>query len=439
MYMSKISKNFLIIIVLVLSINSCTKKQENILGSENQNGICIYLDGKDLKYNTDIPIAGFQFNHNGCILNISGGDAADNNFTLSSSGSAALGFSFSGNSIPEGSGVLVSLEGEVNIDCMSEFVFSDSDGGSIDIEISDTPCTSLSLMTWNIENFPKSGLETIHHVSRIIKQYSPDIVALQEMPDDINHEGITLLKNELADYNFILGTSSFASLAFLYKENSLLDYIGYFNMTDSLSVSTINGLDAGYVFVRDPLGLYMSWHGEDLYIINNHFKCCGDRTIETDLLYECDADEKRYLEASDCTTNCSDDCFSTYDENYRRLLSSQLIQQHYTNTNKNVILLGDLNDELTDDDSDNVFYDLINDPSFKFADMEIAEGLSDYWSYPSYPSHIDHILLTSNLIGSLDNPETSIFVPTVDLDFMNWEQYDFLVSDHRPVILNLAY
>ena len=183
----------------------------------------------------------------------------------------------------------------------------------------------------------------------------------------------------------------------------------------------------------------MSWHGEDLYIINNHFKCCGDRTIETDLLYECDADEKRYLEASDCTTNCSDDCFSTYDENYRRLLSSQLIQQHYTNTNKNVIFLGDLNDELTDDDSDNVFYDLINDPSFKFADMEIAEGLSDYWSYPSYPSHIDHILLTSNLIGSLDNPETSIFVPTVDLDFMNWEQYDFLVSDHRPVILNLAY
>ena len=139
--------------------------------------------------------------------------------------------------------------------------------------------------------------------------------------------------------------------------------------------------------------------GEDLYIINNHFKCCGDRTIETDLLYECDADEKRYLEASDCI-NCGDDCFSTYDENYRRLLSSQLIQQHYTNTNKNVIFLGDL-DRLTDDDSDNVFYDLIND-HFKFADIQIAE---DYQIIgPAFiPSHIDHILLTSNLIGSLDN------------------------------------
>ena len=47
MYMSKIAKNFLIIIALILSINSCTKKQENILGSEDQNGICIYLDGND--------------------------------------------------------------------------------------------------------------------------------------------------------------------------------------------------------------------------------------------------------------------------------------------------------------------------------------------------------------------------------------------------------
>ena len=73
MHIPKIAKHFLIIIVLILSINSCTNKQENILGSENQNRICIYLDGNDLKYNTDIPIAGFQFNHNGCILNISGG------------------------------------------------------------------------------------------------------------------------------------------------------------------------------------------------------------------------------------------------------------------------------------------------------------------------------------------------------------------------------
>ena len=104
-----------------------------------------------------------------------------------------------------------------------------------------------------------------------------------------------------------------------------------------------------------------------------------------------------------------------------------------------VIFLGDLNDEITDDDEQNVFINLLEDDSFTFADMDIAEGLSDYWSYPSYPSHIDHILLTSNLNNSFNQFHSHIYVPTIDLDFMNWDQYDFLVSDHRPVILNLAY
>ena len=440
MYISKIAKNLLIIIVFILSISSCTKQQDNILGSDDANNICIYLDGNDLKYNTEIPIAGFQFNHNGCITGVSGGDAASNDFTLSSSETAVLGFSFSGATIPIGSGVLTSLDGDVSLDCMSQFVFSDSEGGSIDVEISDSPCTTLSLMTWNLENFPKSGLATIEHVSRIIKEYNPDVIALQEMPDDTNHEGVTLLRNELPGYNLILGNSSFATLGFLYKENSLLEYVGYFNMMDLLSSDTINQLDVGYVFVRDPLGLHMRWHGEDIYLINNHFKCCGDKLIETDMLYECDEDELRYSAYNDCTSNCSEgDCFSTYDENYRRLLASQVIQQEFSNTNDKIIFLGDFNDEITDEEENNVFIDLLQDDSFVFADMDIAEGLSDYWSYPSYPSHIDHILLTSNLSSSLNQLQTDVYVPTIDLDFMNWDQYDFLVSDHRPVILNLAY
>ena len=43
MHIPKIAKHFLIIIVLILSINSCTNKQENILGSEDQNRICVIL------------------------------------------------------------------------------------------------------------------------------------------------------------------------------------------------------------------------------------------------------------------------------------------------------------------------------------------------------------------------------------------------------------
>jgi len=440
MYTLKIANYLIIIIVFILSINSCTKQQDNIFNSDNNdNNICIYLDENELKYNTEIPIAGFQFNHNGCVTSASGGDASSSGFTISSSESAVIAFSFTGSTISSGSGTLVTLEGDVTQGCLSDFVFSDSGGGSIDVNISDSPCVTLSLMTWNLENFPKSGLETIEHVSTVISYYNPDIIALQEMPTDVSHDGISLLQGALPDYNFILGTNSFASLAFLYRENSLLEYIEYFNMLESININEFNNIDIDYILLRNPLTLHLKWHDEDIYIVNNHFKCCGDGLIQTELLYECDEDENRYLTALNCTENCSGgDCFSTYDEEYRRLLASQFFQQ-YTNTDMNVIILGDLNDELTDVDSTNVFLDLLEDDSFLFADMSIAEGHSDYWSYPGYPSHIDHILLTAPLESSFIQPHSSIQVLPVDLDFMNWDQYDFLVSDHRPVLLRLAY
>ena len=441
MHTLKIANNFIIIIVFILSINSCTKEQDNVFNpdAEDNNNICIYLDGNELKYNTDRPIAGFQFNHNGCVIAASGGDAESEGFTISSSPSAVLGFSFAGATISSGSGTLITLDGEITQECMSEFVFSDSDGEAINVDISNSPCTTLSLMTWNIENFPKSGLETIEHVATTIIQYQPDIIALQEMPTDINHNSISLLKEALPNYNFILGSNSFTSLGFLYKENSLLEYIGYFNMIESVNINEFNNIDIDYILLRNPLTLHFKWHNEDIYIINNHFKCCGDGLIQTELLYECDEDESRYFSAPDCTDNCSGgNCFSTYDEEYRRLLASQFFQQ-YTNTDMNAIILGDLNDELTDVDSTNVFLDLLQDDNFIFADMSIAEGHYDYWSYPGYPSHIDHILLTAPLESSLNQPHSSIQVLPVDLDFMNWDQYDFLVSDHRPVLLRLAY
>ena len=37
--------------------------------------VTLGLDGNNLNYTSNVDIAGFQFNHNGCILNISGGDA----------------------------------------------------------------------------------------------------------------------------------------------------------------------------------------------------------------------------------------------------------------------------------------------------------------------------------------------------------------------------
>ena len=79
--------------------------------------VVLSLDGGNLNYESSVDIAGFQFNHNGCVTGAAGGDAAANGFTISSSGSTVLAFSFTGSVVPAGSGTLVQLTGDLTGDC----------------------------------------------------------------------------------------------------------------------------------------------------------------------------------------------------------------------------------------------------------------------------------------------------------------------------------
>ena len=76
------------------------------------------------------------------------------------------------------------------------------------------------------------------------------------------------------------------------------------------------------------------------------------------------------------------------DEETRRYTASNLLKEYIDTKlpNENVIVLGDLNDILTDVLANNVFQMIINDTeNYLFADMEIAEGSSADWSYPWWP------------------------------------------------------
>ena len=95
--------------------------------------VCLTLDGGDLNYDSSEDIAGFQFNHNGCVESASGGDATANGFAISASASAVIGFSFTGSVVPAGSGTLVELTGDITEDCLSDFIFSDSDGEALNV------------------------------------------------------------------------------------------------------------------------------------------------------------------------------------------------------------------------------------------------------------------------------------------------------------------
>ena len=73
------------------------------------------------------------------VLGASGGDADANGFSVSTSATTVLGFSFTGSVIPAGSGVLTVLEVEGDADsaCIVDLVLSGSGGEALDATVND--------------------------------------------------------------------------------------------------------------------------------------------------------------------------------------------------------------------------------------------------------------------------------------------------------------
>ena len=94
------------------------------------------------------------------------------------------------------------------------------------------------------------------------------------------------------------------------------------------------------------------------------------------------------------------------------------------------MVLGDFNDVITGTSSaTNPFYNFIADAEeYAFADMAIATGSDKSWSYPSYPSHIDHVLVSNELMPYIKS------VTTLTPDLCNTMYYNN-VSDHRPLMV----
>ncbi|MBC8464193.1 MAG: endonuclease/exonuclease/phosphatase family protein, partial [Bacteroidetes bacterium] len=120
------------------------------------------------------------------------------------------------------------------------------------------------------------------------------------------------------------------------------------------------------------------------------------------------------------------------DEEFRRLLAVTYLKEYIDSIlpEEKVLVVGDLNDILTDDASNNVFLPFLDDANnYTFTDMDIAQGSSANYSFPTWPSHLDHILITNELFDIPQQTETI----KVDEYMMNWNDYDNNVSDHRPV------
>ena len=260
---------------------------------------------------------------------------------------------------------------------------------------------SLDFATWNLEWFPKNNQTTLNYVSEIIEQLDLDIIAIQELTDIDMFDDML---DDLPDYTGYYESLWFAGLAYIYKTDVI-------EVNDIYEIYTTSPYWSA--FPRSPMVMDIDFMGQNYLFINNHFKCCGDGNL-----------------------NLNNDS----DEEMRRLNASNLLKQYIDNnlSNKNVIVLGDLNDDIAESSANNVFQTILDDTdNYRFVDMDIASGSGSDWSYPTWPSHLDHILITNELFDELDNSD----VQTIKLDqYLNggWNEYDNNISDHRPVFMKLA-
>ena len=244
------------------------------------------------------------------------------------------------------------------------------------------------IMTWNIEEFPKHTNTNALVTSSILK-YNPSIIAFQEIISLFEFENI---------YNNLENYDGYRSNSAAYELN--LAYIWDTTIVKNVQIYEIFAdHNYYYPFPRAPLVMECNINNLDFVIINNHFKCCDNGML-------------RRIEAVTLLKDYMDD-------NY---------------FNVNIILLGDLNDNLNDSENNNVFNPFLDDrDSYIFVDENFE---IDNYSYPSYPSHIDHILISNELFSYFNSEYSETYTIQLDNEI---ESYFNQVSDHLPVYLKLVF
>jgi endonuclease/exonuclease/phosphatase family metal-dependent hydrolase len=260
---------------------------------------------------------------------------------------------------------------------------------------------SFDVMTWNLEDFPKSGSITIDSVRKIIDGLEIDVIGMQEIDDTT---ALREVVDGLDEYEMFIAEGFFTGLVYVYNKNTV-------QINSAYKIYT--AFQYWDIFLRAPVVMECSFMNQDFVLINNHYKCCGDGDLEIGNLD---------------------------DEEGIRYESNTLLKEYIDLNlpNEQVILMGDLNDNIVDIPVVNVFQMFFEDEdNYLFADIDIAFGSSAFWSFPNWPSHLDHILITNELFEEFENSESEIKTLRIDDFMLGLNHYDNRISDHRPVALKL--
>lgn len=290
----------------------------------------------------------------------------------------------------------ISLQIKIKILLLSILVFSFTVAFSQFENLKFGTDSTLDVVTWNIEHFPKNGETTINFTAELMLAIDADIFAIQEVTSEAD---LQTLVAQMEGWDYAYAFNQYAALSYVYNTDSISD-VNFFEIYTNKSRE----------FPRSPFVMEFTFRAQQFVVINNHLKCCGDQ----------------YLDLND-----------DWDEEKRRFDACVLLD-NYVETNypdSKVIITGDLNDILSDNFSDNVFEIFIaNDNDYLVTDMDIAYGEESDWSYPSWPSHLDHLIISNELIDEYNTTVSTTQTIKPDEYFEGgFSEYDNKVTDHRPV------
>tara|TARA_Y100001970_G_scaffold290072_1_gene422460 strand:- start:1212 stop:2249 length:1038 start_codon:yes stop_codon:yes gene_type:complete len=284
----------------------------------------------------------------------------------------------------------------------------------------------IEVVTWNIRNFPQHSTSA-DYVKALLEKWNADIYLFQEVSgsNDKKSELIEML-NSMTNYSYVLDEESGnLGFALVYKTGNVT-----FISKNELWSDTPNGNDgdsdyennAQYQFAsRPPMESYITWtdgtKSMDLYVINVHYKCCGDDEYESN---------------------------DPGDETTRRHHASLLLTDYIINnrSSDNVIIAGDFNnvgEQSVTNPTISPFTDpnIASSTNFSMVDKSIMTGPSSGYSWQGWtssyaPAHFDHIIINTPLLqyesvstmGVIHTPTETNSTPNV---------VDSRISDHQPV------
>ena len=163
----------------------------------------------------------------------------------------------------------------------------------------------------------------------------------------------------------------------------------------------------------------------------NDYNFAGRPPLQADFIYKIN---NKQISIINLHMKCCDSGLN------RRKMASKMLYEYLNNiyeTQSNIIVLGDWNDDTKDHDGEHCFDPFFNDERFYFTTKKLAMDISKA-SYPKEPylSFLDHILISKKLLP----PNSNYFVDTINMGkYMGgYEIYDTYISDHLPVLLSFS-